>query len=247
MINGAESYLAGAEEALRKVRADLHNIRQAAAIISEAIQKGQAIFSFGASHSFIMTEELVYRSGGLMLVNPIQPYGMNLAVRPMTLTSQLERLPDFGKVLLENSPVKAQDVVILTSTSGRNAVIIDMALAAREKGAKVIALTSLEYSSQVTSRHPSKCKLNDLAEVIIDNGAPYGDAVGEINGFKQKVGPVSTVGGCAALNAMIAETVQSLVNDGYTPPVFMSANLDGGDEFNARMLSENAERIYYMH
>ena len=246
-MNGAESYLAGAEKALAKVRQGLPQIKQAAQLIANSIMAGQGIFSFGASHSFIMTAELVYRSGGLMLVNPIQPYGMNLAVRPMTLTSQLERLPDLGRVLLEHSPVKKGDVLLLTSTSGRNAIVIDMVLAAIEKGLHVVALTSSDYTSKVTSRHPSGKKLSDLAEIVLDNGAPYGDAVGEIEGFPQRVGPVSTVGGCACMNAVIAETVQLLVNAGYEPPVFMSANLDGGDEFNARKLKENASRIFYMN
>lgn len=246
-MNGAESYLAGAERAIAKVKANLPAIKSAAQLIADAIIGGHGIFSFGASHSFIMTEELVYRSGGLMLVNPIQPYGMNLAVRPMTLTSQLERLPDFGKVLLDHAPVKDGDVLILTSTSGRNAIIIDMALAAQAKGLHIIALTSSEYSGTVKSRHPSGKKLSDLAEIVLDNGAPYGDAVGEIDGFPQKVGPVSTVGGCACMDAVIAETVQILVNSNYEPPVFMSANMDGGDEFNARKLRENASRIFYMN
>ena len=96
-------------------------------------------------------------------------------------------------------------------------------------------------------RHPSGKKLSDLAEIVLDNGAPYGDAVGEIDGFPQKVGPVSTVGGCACWDAVIAETVQMLVNANYEPPVFMSANMDGGDEFNARKLRENASRIFYMN
>ena len=246
-MNGAESYLAGAEQALAKVRLGLPQIKQTAKLIADAIMAGQGIFSFGASHSFIMTAELVYRSGGLMLVNPIQPYGMNLAVRPMTLTSQLERLPDLGRVLLDHSPVRKGDVLLLTSTSGRNAIVIDMALAAIEKGLHVVALTSSDYTSKVTSRHPSGKKLSDLAEIVLDNGAPYGDAVGEIDGFPQRVGPVSTVGGCACMNAVIAETVQLLVNAGYEPPVFMSANLDGGDDFNARKLKENASRIFYMN
>lgn len=246
-MNGCESYLAGAEKCLAAVKKGMPSIKAAAAMLSDAIMNGHGIFSFGASHSFIMTEELVYRSGGLMLVNPIQPYGMNLSVRPMTLTSQLERLPDLGRVLLRHSPAKKGDVLMLTSTSGRNAIVIDMALEAIEMGLRVIALTSLEYSSTVTSRHPSGKKLSDLAEIVLDNGAPYGDAVAEIDGFPQKVGPVSTVGGCACMNAVIAETVQLLVNSGYEPPVFMSANLDGGDEFNARKLKENASRIYYMN
>ncbi len=246
-MQGAESYLAGAEAALAKVRAELPAIRAAARLLADAIRDGRSIFSFGATHSFIMTEELVYRSGGLMLVNPIQPHGMNLTARPMTLTSQLERLPGLGTLLLEQSPAQAGDALILASTSGRNPVVIDMALAARDKGLHVIALVSREYSDAVPSRHPSGRKLADLAEVVLDNGAPKGDAVGQIRGFPQPVGPVSTVGGCACLNAVVAETVQLLVDQGYDPPVFMSANLEGGDAFNARKLAENAPRIHYMH
>ncbi len=243
---GAASYLEGAAQALARVEAALPAIRDAAAILAGAIRSGNAIYSFGASHSFMMTEELVYRSGGLMLINPIQPHGMNLGVRPMTLTSQMERLPGLGTLLLEQIAAGPGDALILTSTSGRNTVIIDMALAAREEGMKIIGVTSLDYSGRVVSRHPSGKKLSDLCDVVIDNGAPYGDAVGEIEGFPQKVGPVSTVGGCAAVNAMVAEAVQYLVDSGTVPPVFMSANQDGGDEFNARMLEANRERIHYM-
>ncbi|MBP5639189.1 MAG: SIS domain-containing protein [Victivallales bacterium] len=246
-MNGAESYLSGAKDALEQVQKNLPKIKEAAKLLSDTIQAGNSIFSFGATHSFIMTEELVYRSGGLMLVNPIMPHGMNLTVRPMTMTSQLERLPDLGRIFLEHSPLKAGDALILTSTSGRNTVMIDMALAAKESGANIIALISREYSARVTSRHPSGKKLGDFADVLLDNGAPYGDAVGDIEGFPQKVGPVSTVGGCACLNAMIAETVQLLVNAGQEPPVFMSANMDGGDEFNARMLKKYSDRIHYMN
>lgn len=245
-MNGAESYLDGAAKALERVRETLPSIRKAARLLADVIEAGGSIYSFGATHSFLMTAELVYRSGGLMLVNPIMPHGMDLSVRPMTMTSRMERVPDLGRLYLENSSASKGDVVIITSTSGRNAIVIDMALAAHDLGVHVIALTSIEYSAKVTSRHPSGKKLSDLAEIVLDNGAPYGDAVGVIDGFPQRVGPVSTVGGCASVNAMIAETVQLLVDDGYEPPVFMSANVDGGDAFNARKLSENASRIHYM-
>jgi uncharacterized phosphosugar-binding protein len=246
-MSAAASYLAGARAALDKVESSLPAIRRGAALLADAAATGRSIYSFGASHSFMMTEELVYRSGGLMLINPIAPHGMHLQVRPMTLTSQLERLENLGRLLLESSPAASGDVLILTSTSGRNTVIVDMALAAREKGLKVIGLTSGEYSSNVPSRHPSGKRLADLCDVVLENGAPYGDAAGAVKDFPQKVGPVSTVGGCAALNAMVAECVELLVARGVTPPVFMSANVPGGDEFNAKMLQENAGRIHYMN
>jgi uncharacterized phosphosugar-binding protein len=243
----ARQYLQSAREALDKlIDTQLPQIQSAARLLADTVIRGGSIFSFGASHSFIITEELVYRTGGLMLVNPIYPHGMNLSVRPLTLTSQLERVVGLGRELLANSPAKTGDALILASTSGRNAVAIDMALLAREKGIQTIAITSLATSDAVNSRHPSGKKLAELADVVIDNAAPYGDAAVEIPGCRQKVGPLSSVTGCAIANALVTETVQLLVQRGMTPPVFMSANLDGGDAFNAEQLRLHRDRIHYL-
>jgi uncharacterized phosphosugar-binding protein len=243
----AQKYFEEAIATLRKVASTQKAAMEAAAaVLVDAVVGGKAIYSFGASHSFMITEELVYRTGGLMLVNPIYPHGMNLFVRPLTATSRMERVPGVGRELLNSVPLKAGDVLLITSTSGRNAVVIDMALAAAEKGARTIAICSLAYTEGVSSRHPSGKKLRDLCEIVIDNGAPYGDAAVEIPGFVQKVGPLSSVTGCAIANALVAETVAGLVQRGFTPPVFMSANLDGGDSFNARLLEENRYRIHYL-
>lgn len=243
----ANSYLQEAIETLKRVSdSQAENIQAAATLIADAIEGGQSIFSFGATHSFIITEELVYRTGGLMLINPIYPHGMNLFVRPMTETSRLERLVGLGTELLAGSAAKAGDVLILSSTSGRNAVVLDMAIAAHEQKIKVIGITALSYSGGVSSRHPSGKKLMDLCDVVIDNGAPYGDAAADIPGFPQKVGPLSTVTGCAIANAIVAEVVSMLMEHGIEPPVFMSSNLDAGDAYNARLLLENKDRIHYM-
>jgi uncharacterized phosphosugar-binding protein len=243
----AERYFEKAIETLQSVaESQQDNIARAARMLVDAVVGGGSIFSFGASHSFMLTEELVYRTGGLMLVNPIYPHGMNLFVRPVTATSRLERVVGLGAELLSSSEAKAGDVLILASTSGRNAVVIDMAIAAREKGIGTIGITSLAYTRGVGSRHPSGKKLVDLCDVVIDNGAPLGDAAVEIPGFAQKVGPLSSVAGCAIVNALVVEVVGRLVKQGIEPPVFMSANLDGGDEYNARLLAENRERIHYL-
>lgn len=243
----AAAYLDEAKKALERVSANQQdNIVRAAELLVEAVVTDHCIFSFGASHSFILTEELVYRTGGLMLVNPIYPQGMNLFVRPMTQTSQFERILGVGTELLNSSPAKAGDVLLIASTSGRNAVVIDMAIAARKKGVTVIGITSLSYSQGVASRHPSGKKLSDLCDLVIDNESPYGDAAVSIPGFPQKVGPLSSLTGIAIVNAMAAEVVSLLVKRGEVPPVFLSANLDGGDASNARLLAENKHRIFYM-
>src|SRR5690242_6592209 len=120
------------EQAIATLRTVMETQREpldrAAEMLADAIAGGRSLFSFGASHSFILTEELVYRTGGLMLINPIYPHGMNLFVRPMTLTSKLERVLGLGATLLDGSMAKAGDVLLIASTSGRNAVVIDMAI-----------------------------------------------------------------------------------------------------------------------
>lgn len=243
----ASAYFEQALQSLQRVRDTQSNaIRKASELLANAIQSGQGIYSFGASHSFILTEEMVYRAGGLMLINPIYPHGMNLSVRPLTATSRLERLPGLGAELFKNAPARAGDVLILASVSGRNAVIIDMAAAAHDKGLHTIGIVSKDYCSQVTSRHPSGKKLPDFCDIIIDNCVPLGDSAVAIEGFPEKVAPLSSVTGCAIVNAMVAETVSLLVQRGIEPPVFMSANRDGGDAYNARLLDANRNRIHYL-
>jgi len=243
----SNAYIQAVAEGLSKLQeTQLEPINRAAETITEAIVSGNKIFSFGASHSFILAEELVYRTGGLMLINPIYPHGMNLSVRPMTLTSQLERVPGLGATLLTNSPASEDDVLIIASTSGRNAVTIDMALAAKESGIKTIAVTSMAYSQGVSSRHPGGKKLYEICDLVIDNCTPLGDAVVEIPGFAQKTGPLSTVLGCTAVNAIVCQVIANLVAQDVTPPVFVSANMPGGDEHNHMLLAENRHRIFYM-
>ena len=221
-------------------------IGAAAQAMIDAITGGHSLFSFGATHSFIITQEMVYRTGGLMLVNPIYPHGMDFTNRSMPATSQLERVPGYGAALLDTSPAAAGDVLLVASTSGRNAVGIDMALRAREKGITVIGLTSLAYTAGVSSRHPSGKKLADICDIVIDNAAPYGDAAVAVPGLPQKVAPLSTVTGCAIANALVTEVVEGLCARGVTPPVYLSANLDGGDAFNREQLEANKDRINYL-
>lgn len=221
-------------------------IEAAAELWTETIVSGGSLFAFGASHSFMVAEELVYRTGGLMLINPVYPHGMNLMVRPLTATSKLERVTGLGTELLAATPAKEGDALLIASTSGRNAVAIDMAIAARDLGLSTIGLTSMAYTSGVSSRHVSGKKLFELVDIVIDNGAPYGDAAVKIEGFPQPVSPLSSATGITIVNAIVAETVARLVERGVEPPVFMSANLDEGEAYNARFLAENRDRIHYL-
>ncbi len=225
---------------------DESQISAAAQCLADRVEAGGSLFSFGASHAFIVTEELVYRAGGFMLVNPIYPHGMNFSVKPMTLTSKLERVPGLGRELLANSPAKKGDVLIITSNSGRNAVTIDMALLAKERGITTVAITALSYAGQVASRHPCGKNLPELCDLIIDTKVPFGDAAVEIKGCPQKVGPLSTVAGCAIANELVVQTVELLTKRGIEAPVFLSANLDGGEAYNARLLDKYKDKIHYL-
>lgn len=242
-----EEYFAEVEKILAKIReTQIENIEKAANAIVDAILRGNNIFIFGASHSGMMAEELVYRAGGLMLINPIFAPGLSLSERPVNRTSKLERIEGFAKILLESYPIKRGDVLIISSVSGRNPVPIEMALEAKEKGLLVIVLTSLEYSKNVISRHRSGKKVYELADIVLDNCCPKGDAVLQISNFPQKVAPTSTIAGVYILNSMIARIIELLVEKGVEPPVFVSGNLDGGDEYNNRKLKEYKDRIFYM-
>ncbi|MGB9799220.1 MAG: sugar isomerase domain-containing protein [Thermanaerothrix sp.] len=223
------------------------SLQQAAKLMADAIEGGHSLFAFGCTHSSLPIQDLVYRAGGLMLINPILAPGIaSLDVHPATLSSAMEQMTGYAKVILDNTPIHAGDVLILVSVSGRNAVPIEMAQIARERGIKVIGVTSIEYTEAVTSRHPSGKKMRDFADVILDNKAPKGDAVLSDPRVPQKFVPVSGATSIALLQALVAATIEELLNRGVTPPVLLAANVDGGAEYNARLFAQYRDRIHYL-
>ncbi|GBC92074.1 hypothetical protein HRbin15_00537 [bacterium HR15] len=221
-------------------------MEQAAQWIADALANDHLLWVFGASHAGILSEELVYRAGGLVPISPIFIPGLTCDVRPITLTSTLERLDGYAASAVREVPIQAGDVLIVHSVSGRNAAPVEVALYGKERGARVIALTSLDYSQSVSPRSKTGKRLFEVADLIIDNGAPRGDAIVQLSGFPQRVAPVSTVLGAAILNAIVAEACALLMERGIQPPVFMSANLEGGDEHNARLMSRYRGRVLYL-
>lgn len=214
--------------------------------MTDAIAEDHMIYVFGAGHAGIISEELCYRAGGLVPVNAILAPGLTLDTRPLTLETKLERLPGYAQLIFEESGMEAGDLLIVHSNSGRNTVSIELAEIARENGLRVAALTSIAHSSQVNSRHPEGFKLMDVADLVIDNCGIPGDAIVEFDGFGQKSGATSTVVGAALMNAAVCETVQKLLDRGITPPVTLSANLDGSDEHNQRVWEHYDGRLIYL-
>ncbi|MBP3348519.1 MAG: SIS domain-containing protein [Clostridia bacterium] len=215
-------------------------------LLAEKIENKNNVFVFGCSHAGILAEEVFYRTGGLAVINPIFFPGFMLNTRPITMTSQLERLPGLGKIILEQNHVSEGDLLILHSVSGRNTVPVDMALEAKKLGVTTVCITNISYSNAVTSRHPSGKRLFEVCDLVIDNCGDVGDAAITLDGLAEKIGPTSTAVGTALLNAIVIDAVEKMISDGIVPPVFMSANLNGGDEHNARIFEEYGDNIFYM-
>ena len=200
-------------------------------LLAKCVMDHHSIYTFGASHAGILSEELYYRAGGLMLFNPI---------------FARERCVGYG-TQIANSKVSFQegDVLIIHSVSGRNPVSIEIAMEAKKHHAKVIAITNLAYSKSVSSRHPSGKRLFELADLILDNHGDIGDACVSISGLEQKVSPTSTVAGAVMLNAIVAALARLVDLGMKTPPIFYSANLDGGDAKNEELYQAYRSSIHY--
>ncbi len=225
---------------------EANQLEAAAQALALANEQGRSIFAFGCNHAGLITLELFYRTGGMVTINPVRAPGMMLELSPPTMTSEMERIPGYGKIILNNEPAKEGDVIIIHSVSGRNAVTIDMAECAREKGMTVIVVTNMNTATTVTSRHPSGKMLHDFADVLIDNHGDRGDAAIELEGFGQKLASTSTVVGAAILNAVTVRASEILWEKGIKPPVFMSGNIDGGDAYNKAVIAEHKNNIFYM-
>lgn len=226
----------------RVVDEQLPTVDAAAARLADCISAGGLWHVFGSGHSQLLAAEVFYRAGGLVPVNAILDLPLSVMVSARRST-WLERVPGYGEQLLVDEPVRAGDVVLVISNSGRNAVPIEVALGARARGATVLALTSVQFTRHVSSRHPSGTKLLDCADLVFDNYGVDGDAAVRIPGCPSAVSATSTVVGSALLQALSAATVAELQRRGHPAPVWQSANGEVGDESNARFMAEYQGRI----
>ncbi|HYG60633.1 MAG TPA: sugar isomerase domain-containing protein [Symbiobacteriaceae bacterium] len=218
-------------------------IREAAAMCASAILAGGVVQVFGAGHSRAFGMEMSGRAGGLV---PMHVFGLEEVAPPgrrgLALLD-LERSPETAHALLGVFPILPADVFIIASNSGRNGCPVELALELKRRGHKVIAVTSLDHSSNVTSRHPSGLRLFELADVLIDNGAPFGDALLSAPGLRESVCAVSSVTGALIAQALTAEIIRLIGEAGAEPPVYISANVDGSDLHNAMLEERYRGRI----
>lgn len=221
-------------------------VHQAALLIADAIQAGHNIFAFGCVHSSLSIQDLVYRPGGLMLINPIFGPGISsLAIKPVSMSFHLENLTGYARAILDNSAIKAGDVLILVTISGRKAVPIEMAQLARVRGIRVIGVASKAHLEAGSSKPPSAKKMQDFVDIILDNKVDPDDTVLQAEGIPHKFCSASGATSIALLQGLVSATIQELLGRGVVPPVFMADNAEGGLEYNSRLLEEYQDRIFY--
>jgi uncharacterized phosphosugar-binding protein len=226
----------------RIVDTQMEAILKAADIVADAVAEDGILYSFGTGHSHVIAEDIAYRAGGLAAVDAILEASLT-GHQKVFQSEYMERVEGMAEVILNYYKLTPKDALIVISNSGRNAAPIEMADIARQHGAKVIAITSLQHSKGTTSRHSSGKKLYQLADVVIDNGCPKGDCLMHLEGLAQPVGAGSGVSGMLIIHMIIVQAIQNLIERGIDPPVFMSGNIDGSDEFNRPFLERYWGRI----
>ncbi|SOE11756.1 Uncharacterized protein, contains SIS (Sugar ISomerase) phosphosugar binding domain [Streptomyces sp. 2323.1] len=243
----AGNYFDAAIDLLRQVRdAEGDRITAAGELIADAVAAGARIFSFGAGHSSLPAQDTVYRAGGLAVMNLLSVPGVvGVDVRPATLGSALERVDGLAAAVLDTSPLEAGDVLVIISLSGRNPLPVEMAVNARALGIKVIGVTSVAYAEATRSRHASGGFLKDHCDLVLDSRIPVGDAELTLPGIDAPFAPASTVVTSAIMQAMVATAAGTLAERGIDPPLLRSGNVDGGHDWNARVMGAYADRIFY--
>jgi uncharacterized phosphosugar-binding protein len=242
----AEAYLTAARAAVDRIEAgQAAAVGRAADLMAASLRRGGVIQAFGCGHSEALAMEISGRAGGLVATNKIALRDLVLlgGADPSILAGPtLERDPAVARRLYELTPVDPADIFFLASNSGVNGSVVELALVVKEHGHDLIAVTSLAHTTAVPPKHPSGMRLADLADVVLDNGAPFGDATLALSGGGS-VGAVSSVTGAILVQQLVVETVSRLVAGGTRPPVYLSANVPGGDEHNRELEALYAGRI----
>ena len=217
-------------------------IEQVAEVCAGCIADGGLLYFFGTGHSHMICEEPFYRAGGLACVYPILETDLMLH-EGASKSSGYERIEGLGNVVIANTSIGKGDVLFIASNSGRNCAVIDAAMEAKKRGAITVAITSMNHTTQVASRHSSGLNLFQVCDYVLDNGGELGDASVELAGLGQKIAPTSSVIDITLVNLIVVNTVELLLQKGMMPPVFMSANTDAGDEANKGVLENYKSKI----
>ncbi|MEW6157707.1 MAG: SIS domain-containing protein [Verrucomicrobiota bacterium] len=246
-MNAARQYFEACAGLLERVRAQEEAIATAAQWFAETILAGRMVHLFGSGHSRILIEEMWPRYGSFPGFNPIVELSLTFHNPVVGANGQrqamfLENVSGLAERILRNFDISPVDSALVASSSGCNVVPVEMAEAFRRRGVKVVAIISRAHSDGSVSRHSSGKKLQDFADLVLDTGAPLGDAMVKIAGLETPVAPGSTIGGCMLINAIKAEVAARLTERGQPPQV-----LTAGAVVGAQRATELFESAYDEH
>jgi len=239
-------------EIMGEILGEIETIQKASHVVAESIAREEPIHVIGpGGHSNMAAEEVLWRAGGLAPINAILDPGTNL-IHGAKRSNFIERTPGYASKVLDAYRVgrKPGEVIIIVNAYGVNAICIDTVLEAKKRKMVTIGITSRSFADTLPknhpSRHPSAKNLYQEVDHFLNCHLPYGDAVVEIKGCLQKTGPTSTFCNVFTINLLMIETVKRLVENGVQPPLWMSANLPGGDEANRSLEEKYIPRIKHL-
>ncbi|MEM6802555.1 MAG: SIS domain-containing protein [Bacteroidota bacterium] len=242
-MSPTQAYLAKSQEILNCIAKQEEQIQLAADLFAQTILAGRMVHVFGSGHSRMMVEEMWPRYGSFPGFNPIVELSLTFHNPVVGSNGQrqamfLENVPGFAARILRNFDLKDTDSALVISSSGCNVVPIEMAEIFQQKGIKVVALMTKEHAAGSTSKRSDGKKLSDFADIILDSGAPLGDAMIQIEGLETPVSPGSTLGGVMIVNSIKAEVADRLTKAGKAPKVLTASAIVGTEK--ATVLFESA-------
>ena len=241
-----DTYLEKIREKLDEIAAQTQTIQQAAKVCAEALSRGGCLHVFDSGH--MVSSELINRAGGLVAISQLS-FNLNVTNpvkarpgRPLPVGNTLS----FGYIehIFETDQLRPGDVLFVGSVSGKAANVVELAFQAHAHGLTVIALTALAYSSRLVSEHPSGKRLFEVADLVLDNHAPYGDAMLEVEGLDYPVCPASGIGAATVLWAVVAGIVEEMLARGLKPTVFPSVNRPDGKESVSQVEADAMRKGY---
>ena len=239
-MSASLSYLETLEQILQRIAStQLEPVEQAAEICAHSIANGGLVHLFGTGHSRMMIEEIFPRHGSFPGFHSIVELSLTFHNQVVGANGQrqamfLEHIEGLSKAILRNFVFSEPDSFIIFSNSGVNEVVVDMAIEVKKLGLPLIALVSTDHCTQSAAKHSSGKKLLDMADVILDNCVPAGDALVTIPGLDDPVGPGSTVGAAAVVNMLKVAVAEKLTKLGKPPKVLTSSYFIGAEESKKR-------------
>jgi uncharacterized phosphosugar-binding protein len=244
-VTASDRWLEAARIVLEQVATTQRQaIERASGIFADSIASDGLVHVFGSGHSRMNTEEMFPRIGSYPGFHPVAELALSNHVgvvgpNGLRQAMYLEKVPGFARIVLQQFKVHPRDAFLIFSSTGINGTVVEMALLVKAMGLPVVAVTSLQHTAATPSRHPSGRKLAEIADIVIDNCSPPGDAATEIAGIPFRVGPVSSIGAIAVVNALKTRTAELLVEHGVVPVVLTSPHFVGSAEGE-----EQLERVY---